>query len=321
MDKTKKSSKTSSGKVTQIRNLFKKQIPQLNGYMVTSYDQHISEYVAERDKRLQFTTGFTGYTGKAIITETDAYLWVDGRYHIQADKEVLSPFRVMKSGMAGVPTELEWLIRHFQRGGVVGACGKYVPSSFWTFLSDKLNDFGIKLVDVKDCLVDLIWKDQKGRPCTELVPHPRQFSGQLVAEKIQNVRNIMNKNQVDILIVTELDDIAWLLNLRGKDIPHNPVFFSFLIIRKEYIDIFVDFICECVNHFLFNEQIHICDHEYDEFYDALHDMADDREINKIWVSDKANQRVHHSIPKRNCSCGRVRFRVSNASKTTWRLLE
>ncbi|KAF6214837.1 hypothetical protein GE061_009580 [Apolygus lucorum] len=291
------SSKNATSKVAQIRNLFKKQTTPLNGYLVTSYDQHISEQVAERDRRLQFMTGFTGHTGNAIITDTDAYLWADGRYHIQAEKEVQNPFRVMKSGCSGVPTELEWLIKHFHRGGVLGACGKYVPSSFWTSLADKLEDFNIKLIDVKDCLVDLIWKDQKGRPCTELVPQPKQFSGQIVADKIQDVRNIMSQHDVDTLVVTELDDIAWLLNLRGHDIPHNPVFFSFLIVRKNYIDIFVDYICECVNHFLFNEHIHLCDHEYDEFYDALHEMAEDNEIHKIWVSDKANQRVHHSIPK------------------------
>ncbi|CAB0001297.1 unnamed protein product [Nesidiocoris tenuis] len=284
--------------LAKLRQLFDDKSNKLDGYMVTSFDQHHNEYIATHDRRLEYLTGFSGSAGTAIVTANEAVLWVDGRYHIQASNELRSPFVLMKTGKAGVLSESDWLVQNVRKGSVIGACGKYVSAISWLSMVEKLDSFKIRLQDVKNDLVDIIWAERPSRPCSELRPHPINYSGKAVCDKVRNVREEMIKKNVDMLVLSELDDIAWLLNLRGSDIPYNPVFFSFMIIRLNHIDIFVESLCEPATRQLFEENIMLCDHEYETFYDTLYEMASNSRNEKIWISDKANYKIYRSIPRR-----------------------
>ncbi|XP_026828711.1 xaa-Pro aminopeptidase ApepP isoform X1 [Ooceraea biroi] len=207
--------------------------PALDGYIVTSDDEHQSESVDPRDMRKEFLTGFYGSAGKALVTIDKAILWTDGRYHVQADQQLDCNWILMKQGEYDVPRITEWLIHEFQNRSEVriGANPKLISAFTWEAWEDALANSSIRLVAVRNDLVDLIW--QVGRP--EYNPHAAypladEYSGKPWQEKIRNVRLEMELSSADALVVTALDDIAWLFNIRGYDLPYTPVLRAYAII-------------------------------------------------------------------------------------------
>lgn len=178
---------------------------------VTS-DAHNSEYICEHDNAVKHISGFTGTNGRLAVTEDEAYLWTDGRYFIQAEKELEgSGIKLMKTGEPGVPDYKDWIA---QRSDIAGEITAATDADITT-----------------EKLIDEIWTDRPARPAEPIWIHDIKWAGQTAEEKIAAVISKMQELKQEEIVINALDDIAWLLNLRGSDIPYNPVFYSFMQIR------------------------------------------------------------------------------------------
>ncbi|XP_076287717.1 xaa-Pro aminopeptidase 1-like isoform X2 [Lasioglossum baleicum] len=215
--------------------------PALDGYIVTSDDAHQSEVVDPRDMRREFITGFTGSSGEAVITSKKAVFWTDGRYHVQADQQLDCNWMLMKNFQDSVPSIPEWLINEFRSGpsARIGADPTLVSASLWISWEQALANSPVKLVPVRNNLVDLIW--QVGRPNYNphaAYPLPDKFSGRAWQEKVQSVRNEMKELGADAFVVTALDEIAWLFNIRGSDLPDTPVLRAYAVVTLNAIHLY-----------------------------------------------------------------------------------
>lgn len=220
-----------SKRITALRAIMKRE--GIDYYYIPTADFHESEYVVEYFKARKFITGFTGSAGVAVIGQEEAWLWTDGRYFIQAASQIEgSGFGLMKMGQEGVPTVMQYLGEKLQEGQCIGFDARVVNTNdAKEFAKIAAKKHGSLKTD--NDLLDEVWTD---RPA--LVHQPAdvlkdEFNGESTASKLARVREQMEKEEAQYHIISTLDDIAWILNVRGNDIPHVPVVLSFLVIGKE----------------------------------------------------------------------------------------
>lgn len=220
-----------SKRITALRAIMKRE--GIDYYYIPTADFHESEYVVEYFKARKFITGFTGSAGVAVIGQEEAWLWTDGRYFIQAANQIEgSGFGLMKMGQEGVPTVMQYLGEKLQEGQCIGFDARVVNTNdAKEFAKIAAKKHGSLKTD--NDLLDEVWTD---RPA--LVHQPAdvlkdEFNGEATASKLARVREQMEKEEAQYHIISTLDDIAWILNVRGNDIPHVPVVLSFLVIGKE----------------------------------------------------------------------------------------
>ena len=220
-----------SKRITALRAIMKRE--GMDYYYIPTADFHESEYVVEYFKARKFITGFTGSAGVAVIGQEEAWLWTDGRYFIQAAAQIEgSGFGLMKMGQEGVPTVMQYLGEKLQEGQCIGFDARVVNTNdAKEFAKIAAKKHGSLKTD--NDLLDEVWTD---RPA--LVHQPAdvlkdEFNGEATASKLARVREQMEKEEAQYHIISTLDDIAWILNVRGNDIPHVPVVLSFLVIGKE----------------------------------------------------------------------------------------
>ena len=209
---------------------------QIDLYLVPSSDAHLNEYVPEYSRRRAAVTGFTGSAGDAIISPHGNHIFVDSRYHLQADEEVdLNSFRVHRLGLSGEFTLSQWLTEmEKERGGIqVGFDPAVVSMQAHKIYSSALHSTGSAMVPIAGNLVDDVWEEQPNPPSNGIYALHESVTGSGVAEKLSNVRKEMADAGVDKLVITKLDEIAWVTNLRGDDIQFNPVFESYMVIEME----------------------------------------------------------------------------------------
>lgn len=220
-----------SKRITALRAIMKRE--GIDYYYIPTADFHESEYVVEYFKARKFITGFTGSAGVAVIGQEEAWLWTDGRYFIQAAAQIEgSGFGLMKMGQEGVPTVMQYLGEKLQEGQCIGFDARVVNTNdAKEFAKIAAKKHGSLKTD--NDLLDEVWTD---RPA--LVHQPAdvlkdEFNGEATASKLARVREQMENEDAQYHIISTLDDIAWILNVRGNDIPHVPVVLSFLVIGKE----------------------------------------------------------------------------------------
>lgn len=220
-----------SKRITALRAIMKRE--GIDYYYIPTADFHESEYVVEYFKARKFITGFTGSAGVAVIGQEEAWLWTDGRYFIQAAAQIEgSGFGLMKMGQEGVPTVMQYLGEKLQEGQCIGFDARVVNTNdAKEFAKIAAKKHGSLKTD--NDLLDEVWTD---RPA--LVHQPAdvlkdEFNGEATASKLARVREQMEREEAQYHIISTLDDIAWILNVRGNDIPHVPVVLSFLVIGKE----------------------------------------------------------------------------------------
>ncbi len=209
---------------------------QVDLYLVPSSDAHLNEYVPEYSRRRAAVTGFTGSAGDAIISPHGNHIFVDSRYHLQADEEVdLNSFRVHRLGLSGEFTLSQWLTEmEKERGGIqVGFDPAVVSMQAHKIYSSALHSAGSAMVPIAGNLVDDVWEEQPNPPSNGIYALHESVTGSGVAEKLSNVRKEMADAGVDKLVITKLDEIAWVTNLRGDDIQFNPVFEAYMVIEME----------------------------------------------------------------------------------------
>jgi Xaa-Pro aminopeptidase len=226
-------------RLTQLRELMKEH--KVDVYIVPSEDSHQSEYIAPCDARREHICGFSGSAGTAVITPDKAALATDGRYFNQAAKQLDSNWLLLKQGLEDVPTWQEWTTEQATSGKTVGVDPTVITASDARKLSESLKKkASATLVGVNENLVDRIWKDRPARPAEKVIVLSEKYAGKSYKDKLEDLRKEISKKKAAGMVVSMLDEIAWLFNLRGSDIPYNPVFFSYAAITSNSATIYVD---------------------------------------------------------------------------------
>ncbi|WP_433596279.1 aminopeptidase P family protein [Lysinibacillus xylanilyticus] len=225
-------------RVEKLRQLMKEN--QMDAYIVPSFDAHQSEYVAEHWKCRQWISGFTGSAGTVVITLEDAGLWTDGRYYIQAEKQLEgSEIRLFRMMDPGVPSYTEWLADVLKEGSNLGFDGNVFSIDMVKKMEKDLKAKGIELKMNKDLIGDL-WEDRPEIPKGPIFTHDVKYAGKSRVEKLNEVRVEMKNKGANYYILTSLDDIAWLLNIRGADVPNNPIAIANVIVAEHKCYLFID---------------------------------------------------------------------------------
>ncbi|KAI1115041.1 aminopeptidase-like protein [Nemania sp. NC0429] len=227
-------------RLIQLRKLMKER--NLDVYIVPSEDSHSSEYIAPCDARRAFISGFTGSAGCAVITHDKAALATDGRYFNQAGKQLDANWLLLKQGIQDVPTWQEWSAEQAEGGKAVAVDPTLLTSGTAKKLSEKIKKSGGKeLQATAENLVDLVWgSDKPSRPNEPVIILEEKFAGKDVKTKLAELRKELEKKKSLGFVVSMLDEIAWLFNLRGNDIPYNPVFFSYAIVTPDEATLYID---------------------------------------------------------------------------------
>lgn len=262
-------------------------------YVVPTSDFHESEYVGEHFKARKFITGFTGSAGTAVITKTEAGLWTDGRYFIQAAAQLEgSTVELYKMGMEGVPTVTEFVKDKLPEKGCIGFDGRVVNGKlgeeFQTIADEKTGR-----LYVEEDLIDMIWTDRPELPKEPVFVLEEKYAGKSVAEKLADVREKMKEEGADVHIITSLDDTAWLLNIRGGDISHFPVVLSFTVVTMDSCHLFLnkEVLSDSVKEHLAANKVITGD--YNEIYNFAASLKEDAVV----LMDKScvNFRICHSL--------------------------
>lgn len=260
-------------------------------YLILSDDYHSSEYVGDYFKCREYVSGFTGSAGSVVVTRDEAGLWTDGRYFIQAAKELEgSGITLYKMGEEGVPKVSEYIMDNLKEGETLGFDGKSVPA---TLYEELLNGAKGKIRTDVDLVGD-IWENRPSFPKGRIYSLSDKYTGMNFSCKIGKVRDKMAEKGADFFVLSSLDDIAWLYNIRGEDIAYNPVAMAYSIIGKSSISLYlcVDSMDEDCKNILQNGGVTLKD--YNEAY------VDAKMLNgKILVDKRNTSAALLSILKKN----------------------
>lgn len=284
-------------KTDEKLNLLRKYMEERNfsAYIIPTDDFHSSEYVGDYFKARAYMSGFTGSAGTLVVLQDKAALWTDGRYFLQAAQQLAgSTVTLMRSGQPGVPEIEEYLYDNLKENAVIGFDGRTVTRKFVRTIADK-TDLKQVSFDGRYDLVDLVWKDRPSISMEPVWELDVMYAGKSRAEKIQDVRAKMQEEKADYLLVTALDEISWLLNLRGGDILYTPVFLSYLLLTQEQMILFIheQILSEELREKLAQEGVVL--KPYDSIEQAVKELPAGT---KIWLdSGVANYRLTESVPK------------------------
>ena len=210
--------------------------------VIPSEDPHQSEYSCGAHARREYVTGFTGTAGVAAVTLDKAALSTDGRYFLQASMQLdTSQWQLLRFGEPNVPTIGEWLCEQLSPGDRVGIDPELHSAESAENLRKELEAAGIELALLDSNPVDEVWGAKRPpMPDAQLRVHAERFAGLGVAQKLDKVRSEMAKEKAEVLLLSTLDEVAWIFNLRGDDVPHNPVAYAYGLIGKGFARLFVD---------------------------------------------------------------------------------
>ncbi len=226
-------------KIEAVRKLMKDS--NIDAYLVPSSDPHQSEYVPEFWQRRKFISEFTGSAGDVVITNKKTALWTDSRYYIQAEQQLDEKvFTLFKTGLPDVPNFDDWLTQELRKGESVGLDPQVISRKNFLSLKEKLGDKGILLKCLEKNLVDAVWEERPEAPKGIIEIHDEKYSGETTASKLKRLREKMAEADADAFVVTMLDSIAWLFNIRGSDVIYNPVIISYALITGKEALFFVN---------------------------------------------------------------------------------
>jgi Xaa-Pro aminopeptidase len=212
----------------------------VNCYIIPTEDAHMSEYIAWVDKRREFISSFSGSAGTAVVTEDKALLWTDGRYYLQATNQLTKEWTLQRAGLPSTPTIKDWIASNLVAGNVVGIDGKLFTIQSAKEMQDTFSGKNIQLKHFHQNFIDEIWDDQPDEPSNPIKILDLKYAGKAFGEKIAELRMEIIKNGCFGAIITALDEICWLFNMRGSDIDFNPVFKAFAVITVDFVTLYVD---------------------------------------------------------------------------------
>jgi len=231
--------------ISEIRNrlaAFRQEMKkrQLSAFIVPSTDPHSGEYVPEHWDTRKWISGFTGSAGTAVITLSDAGLWTDSRYFIQAEEQLEGTgITLFKDRLPETPSIGEWLGSILKEGDKVGIDGWVNSHQEAQGLYNELKTYGLSLESMTEDIFTTLWEDRPSMPQTPVFILGEELTGASCTEKINRIREAISKNGASAIILSALDEIAWTLNLRGDDVHCNPVFISYLLISEEGYTLYI----------------------------------------------------------------------------------
>ena len=260
----------------------------LSAYIVRGTDPHASEYMADHWKEITWISGFKGETGTVLITLDESFLWTDSRYYLQADKELASSeVQLMKESEIDTPTIAQWLCQKYAgKKAKVGVNAEMLTVRAYEELSNELQGGGLKLVSID--LVKPLWTDS--RP-----PIPQeQLYAYSTRQKLQAVRQAMAEKGATVFITSALDEIAWLLNIRGNDVAFNPVVISYVVVEKNSCTLFVspDKLNQQSISYLIKENVALQD--YDNIVNRLKMLEPDNTV--LFDGTRLNRALYEALP-------------------------
>jgi len=279
-------------RISAIRNILIQN--KFDAIIIPSTDPHISEYVAEHWKEREWISGFNGSAGIVVVTKEKAGLWTDSRYFIQAEKQLAETgIELFKQFVDNTPDYDEWLIQNLPTESVIALNGKNIALNQANALKNKLAGANIKL-DLNLDLIDQIWSNRPDIPTNKIIPHNVEYTGKSKEEKITRLQQIMFHKKIDYLILGSLDDIAWLINMRGNDISYNPVFISYFVLSADSATLFIDPQKTDKETLYIFEKNEIQTKPYSDFFNFLTEMPENTSV--MLDGNKINYHVVKSLP-------------------------
>ena len=266
----------------------------MDAFVVFSADPHMSEYLPTEWQERKWLTGFTGSAGWAVVTPTDAAVWTDGRYFVQAAEELKdSGFVMMKDGVEGTPSYIDWIIPQVPQGGKVAVNGIATSNANWEAIKNSLKSAGIELVNLP--LLQEVWKDRGEPSKNEVYVHPVERAGKSVAQKLTDIRAKIKEAGATAHVIASLDDVAWTLNLRGSDVECNPIFLGYIYVSVNDAILFVDeqkLTSEAKEELA---KANVQTKDYFEFYNFLQQISNE----KLLISPNTNQAIFDALSDKN----------------------
>ena len=283
-------------KITERLNVLRELMKEkkIDAYLVPTDDFHGSEYVGDYFKCRKYITGFTGSAGTAVIMQDMAGLWTDGRYFIQAADQLRgSTIELFRSGEPGVPTVHQFLAEKLEKSMCLGFDGRTVSAKEAEELEKLLEEKNITFA-VNEDLIGEIWRERPALSCEPVMELDVKWAGESRKDKIAGIREQMKAKKANIFILTSLDDIAWLLNIRGNDIHCCPVVLSYLVVTDAELRLYA-------NAAAFSEEIRtnlaadgVKIYPYEDVYSYVQTISEDKKI--LLSKDSVNSRLVSNIP-------------------------
>lgn len=274
-------------RVNSLKELMEKK--SIDAYVIPSSDSHQSEYVADYFKSRKYISGFTGSAGSAIITKDfNNGVWTDGRYFIQAEKELKgSPLDLYRMREKGVPTINEYLRDTLPEGSTIGLDGRLFNEESIRGMKEELKEKNFKFV-LED-LMDEVWPNRPSMPKEKIIRHDVKYAGKSTREKVEEVRSRMKAEKATAYMISSLDDIAWLFNIRGNDMPFSPVAYAHACLDMDNVVLYIDAVkvSEEIMNELTAEGVTVKD------YDAI--WSDIKELNSDLVVAIDPKRNSHAL--------------------------
>ena len=268
----------------------------IDAYIVPTADFHQSEYVGEHFKARKYISGFSGSYGTVVITRDDGGLWTDGRYFFQAENELAgSGIRLMKMFVGDTPSITEYLTDRVPRGGTVAFDGRVLSMGEGREFEEALAARQIRIHYSVDLVGD-IWEDRPPLSDKPAFFLEEKYSGESTASKLKRVREVMEEHGATAHIIASLDDVCWLLNIRGDDIDFFPLLLSYAIVKKDGVELYVDDskLDDRIQIELAKNQVTI--HPYNAIYDDVKGLSGSETV--LIDPMKMNYALYKNIPCR-----------------------
>ncbi|WP_270647541.1 aminopeptidase P family protein [Paeniclostridium hominis] len=266
----------------------------IDAYIIPSSDSHQSEYVGEYFKSRAYISGFTGSAGTLVVTMEEAGLWTDGRYFIQAENQLKNTgIKLFKMGEEGVPTTKEYLCDKMANNSTLGFDGRLISANEGKALQEALKDKNINIKYEYD-LIDKVWKDRPLLSTEKAFLLDVKYAGETFSSKLIRLRNEMKLKGATTHIITTLDDIAWLFNIRGRDVKYTPVVLSYSLITMDKVYLFID--DNKLNDEIISElnKENVIIKPYNDIYEFVKTI--DEKENVLLDDEKVNYSIYNNLP-------------------------
>ncbi len=261
--------------------------------IIPGTDPHASEYIAECWKERVWISGFTGSAGTAVVGLNRAGLWTDSRYFLQGGEQLAgSGIDLMKQGLPETPDMITWLSTELKPGERVGVNAQMFSVNGYASMKADLKNAGIELISI-DLLAE-VWTDRPAMPLNPFFVFETKYAGRKASEKLTLLRAEMKKARANVFVMSALDDIAWLFNIRGNDVDYNPVVIAYATVDENNATLFVapEKLTAQTKSYLENEGVTVSD--YLNIYDSLNGISPSKAV--LIDGAKFNQSLFEAIP-------------------------
>ncbi|CAG9534607.1 unnamed protein product [Cercopithifilaria johnstoni] len=264
----------------------------IDAYLLPHTDPHQNEHISKRDFRVHFLSGFSGSNAFALITQKEAMVWTDGRYFIQAQIELEPGWKLMKDSILGAISTTDWMIQNLSKGSLVAFDPQLHTHAEALRIMAVLKKVDINVVPLKGNLVDYLWHDRPEESFGKIIVMKKDEHGMETSRKIEKIRYELQLKGCNTAIFTALDDIAWLLNIRGSDIPYNPVVYAIIFMTLDEVHLFIS--KRKLNSEILNHLANIIIHEYNEATEWIrkwlqsHKSANTNKCYSVCIPDSTN---------------------------------